>query len=147
MQIGGFSHVSLTVPDLVRSEEWYSRVLGLVRVLEQPDDGTGHQWVYLVHPTTYIGIGLHTHATTNERFSETTTGLDHVSFSVPSRESLDEWASRLDDLGVQHSPVVDVSYGGVLVFRDPDNIQLELIYIPPEVQSSIAQALTPAHRE
>lgn len=32
--------------------------------------------------------------------------------------------SGLDELHGEHSPVVDVSYGGVLVFRDPDSIQL-----------------------
>jgi glyoxylase I family protein len=31
---------------------------------------------------------------------------------------------------VTYTPVVDASYGAVLVFRDPDNIQLELIAAP-----------------
>ncbi|MGE5761936.1 MAG: hypothetical protein ACM37V_16415, partial [Gemmatimonadota bacterium] len=53
---------------------------------------------------------------------------------------LDRWAERLDELHGEHSPVVDVSHGGVLVFRDPDNIQLEFIFIPPEVAASISAA-------
>jgi hypothetical protein len=30
------------------------------------------------------------------------------------------------------SPIADEPYGSVLVFRDPDNIQLELFSPPPE---------------
>ena len=45
---------------------------------------------------------------------------------------LDAWAGWLDSLGVENSGVVDtdnpVPYS-VVVFRDPDNIQLELIYM------------------
>jgi glyoxylase I family protein len=43
------------------------------------------------------------------------------------------WATWLDELGVEHSGVIDtdkpVPYS-VVVFRDPDNIQLELIHQP-----------------
>lgn len=139
--ISGFSHVSITVTDLHRSEEWYSRVLGLVRVLDE-DDGTGHRFVYLVDPATLIGVGLHVHdSNPGHRFTEIVTGLDHGSFSVVAREELDQWATRRDELGVAHSPVVDVSYGGVLVFRDLDNIQLEFIYIPPQVVESMQAAI------
>jgi hypothetical protein len=31
---------------------------------------------------------------------------------------------------VSYTPIVDAPYGAVLVFRDPDNIQLELIAAP-----------------
>ena len=52
-----------------------------------------------------------------------------MSFAVAD---LDAWASWLDSLGVVNSGVVDtgdpVPYS-VVVFRDPDNIQLELIYM------------------
>ena len=55
-----------------------------------------------------------------------------MSWAVASRADLDAWASWLDSLGVANSGVVDtgnpVPYS-VVVFRDPDNIQLELIYM------------------
>jgi glyoxylase I family protein len=121
----GVSHVSLTVRDLERSERWYADVLGLRRVLlvEEP----GHDFVVLLHPSTGTMIGLHTHvANHGERAHEVRTGLDHVGFAVASRADLDAWAAVLEAKGVEHSPVVDASYGHGLSFRDPDNIPLEL---------------------
>jgi glyoxylase I family protein len=50
--------------------------------------------------------------------------------SVPSRADLETWQAHLQQLGVTHSPIADRPYGSVLVFRDPDNIQLEL-FAPP----------------
>jgi catechol 2,3-dioxygenase-like lactoylglutathione lyase family enzyme len=67
-----------------------------------------------------------------QRFDERRTGLDHISFGVADRASLDVWASGLDELGIEHSSVIDAEKPmpySVVVFRDPDNIQLELIYL------------------
>jgi catechol 2,3-dioxygenase-like lactoylglutathione lyase family enzyme len=67
-----------------------------------------------------------------EIFDECRTGLDHISFAVADRASLDAWAGWLDELDVEHSGAIDVDQPmpySVVVFRDPDNIQLELIYL------------------
>jgi glyoxylase I family protein len=82
-------------------------------------------------------IALHRHDTSDgRRFAETTTGLDHAGFAVPSRGDLEAWQEHLEANGVvrratadkplTRSPVADEPYASVLVFRDPDNIQLEL---------------------
>ena len=72
-------------------------------------------------------IVLHRHdANRRERFAETRTGLDHVGFGVPSRADLEAWQAHLQELGVVQSPIADTPYGSILVFRDPDNIQLEM---------------------
>ena len=64
---------------------------------------------------------------TKERFSETRTGLDHVGFMVSGHADLEAWESRLTELRVEHSPINDKEGYSVLVFRDPDNVQLEFI--------------------
>jgi catechol 2,3-dioxygenase-like lactoylglutathione lyase family enzyme len=84
-------------------------------------------------PRSGIAIGLHHHdANPGQLFHESQTGLDHISFGVADRTDLDAWAAWLDELGIEHSGVIDtdnpVPYS-VIVFRDPDNIQLELCYI------------------
>jgi len=81
-------------------------------------------------PRSGIVIGLH-HNTGNDgkEFDESVTGLDHIGFAVPSRAELDTWTARLDELGIDHSGVRDITEPipfSTLVFRDPDNIQLEL---------------------
>jgi glyoxylase I family protein len=126
--VSGIHHVSVTVTDIERSVPWYSEVLGLTKLMEESHpDGTGYA-VVLGKPDWSMCVGLHTHPTNEcEQFSESRTGLDHIGFMVPARAELDAWESRLTELGVEHSPVNDQGGYAVLVFRDPDNIQLEFM--------------------
>jgi catechol-2,3-dioxygenase len=64
-------------------------------------------------------------------FSEFRVGLDHLALAVDTRDELVTWAEHLDGLGEPHSGISDHPYGSVLVFRDPDNIQLELFVLSP----------------
>lgn len=130
----GVHHVSLTVTDLDVSIAWYQRVFRTQRLdLTIPHYGreeTGYS-VLLPEPRSGLIFGLHTNTGNDGApFDEARTGLDHVSFGVPGREALEVWAAWLDELGVEHTDIVDetepIRYSTV-VFRDPDNIQLELI--------------------
>jgi catechol-2,3-dioxygenase len=77
-------------------------------------------------------IGLVAHpGNDGEPFSEFRTGLDHAELGVPSREALEEWVERLDELGVEHSGIKEAALGAMVTFRDPDNIQLELYWPYP----------------
>src|ERR1700758_672630 len=127
--ITGFHHLSLTVTDLDASAAWYREMFGLQQVMEEPHEG-GRALVF-VQPDTGGFIGLHAHAANDGRpFGETCTGLDHISFSVRSRDDLAGWEKTLCDRGVATSPISDQPWGSVLVFRDPDHIQLELCAPP-----------------
>ena len=120
-------HLALTVTDVEKSIAWYARIFGFKRIADYPHEGGFG--VVLVQPEANLWIVLHHHDTNQaEPFTETRTGLDHAGFEVPDRAELESWQTRLAELGVEHSPI---SYVGefdvsVLVFRDPDNIQLEL---------------------
>lgn len=127
-QLTGINHISVTVTDIERSLPWYSDLLGLTKLMEaaQPD-GSG-SFVLLGKPDWSMCVGLHTHpANEGEPFAESRTGLDHVSFLVPDRAELVAWEARLSERGIEHSPVNEQPGYSVLVFRDPDNIQLELM--------------------
>lgn len=129
--ISGRIEVNLTVRDPVRSAAWYSELLGLEQRYDYTsDDG---QLRYVVVQDLALGfiLGLVGHATNSgDAFDETSTGLDHLEFLVDRREDLDEWAARLDQLGIPHSGVKDLEYtpNRMLTFRDPDNIQLEFFW-------------------
>jgi glyoxylase I family protein len=127
-EVSGIHHVSVTVTDIERSVPWYSDLLGLTKLMEEAHpDGTGYA-VVLGKPDWSMCVGLHTHPTNErERFEESRTGLDHIGFMVSGRPELDAWESRLTELGVEHSPINDKGGYAVLVFRDPDNIQLEFM--------------------
>jgi glyoxylase I family protein len=134
--ITGVHHVSLTVSDLDASVAWYQRVFRADRVpmtfphYEREDSG---YCVLLIDPRSGLAIGLHTNTGNNgEQFDEARTGLDHVGFNVASRAELQGWTSWLDELGIEHSGIRDADEPfafATLVFRDPDNIQLELFAV------------------
>ncbi len=122
----GITHLSLSVRDLERSAVFYREVLGL-RVQVPPFERSGgYRETILVLPNG-IGLCLQEHAANDGSiFSESRTGLDHVAFAVPERADLDRWAARLDALGVPYDWQPERGFGSMLVFRDPDHIQLEL---------------------
>lgn len=126
----GISHLDLSVANVEVSAAWYIRVLGVERI--RLVEAQGRIMIVLVHPPTGLIIGLNQHDEhPGEIFDERRSGLDHVGFSVKSRSELDSWRERLDALGVAHSPVTDAERGSALVFRDPDNIQLEFWWSKP----------------
>ena len=131
--ITGVHHFSATVRDVEASAEWYQKVFGLERVPitfpHHEREETGFA-VLLIDPKSGLAIGLHKNTgNQGEPFDESRTGLDHMGFNVASRAEMDSWAEHLTALGVEHSGVRDITDPmafSTLVFRDPDNIQLEL---------------------
>jgi glyoxylase I family protein len=89
--------------------------------------------VLLVEPRSGLVIGLHTNtANAGERFDEAHTRLDHVGLHVASRRELEAWIPWLGELGIEHSGIRggDEPFAfATVVFRDPDNIQLELFAV------------------
>ena len=125
----GITHVALTVSDLDRSRAFYGRLFGSDSVLDE-DAGSFYHVVFALEDGTLFG--LHTHPIPNDQpeFREHRSGLDHVAFGASSRAELEDWARRLDALGIAHGQIVDAAYGSGLSFRDPDNIALEF-FAPP----------------
>jgi glyoxylase I family protein len=127
-ELSGINHIAITVTDLDRSRAWYQEVFGMTTLMEDTHpDGTGY-FVLLGNSAISVLVGLHAHpANPGEPFSESKTGLDHVGFTVASHTELEAWEARLTELGVAHSPVNDQPNYSVVVFRDPDNVQLEFV--------------------
>ena len=124
------NHVAVTVRDLEISVPWYRALIGADPVLDEHTDAGFRHVVWLLDGGTMFGIHQHDRAADDERFSEFRVGLDHVSWGCADRAELENWANRLDDLGIEHGPIVDASYGSGLSFRDPDGIALEF-FAPP----------------
>jgi glyoxylase I family protein len=124
------THVAITVRDLSVSAPWYRRLIGAEPVIDEDTDAGYRHVVFALENDTLLGLHQHTQSAPREEFSEFRVGLDHVAFACPSREELEKWAGRLDELGVEHGGVVDASYGSGLSFRDPDGSALEF-FAPP----------------
>jgi glyoxylase I family protein len=134
--IGNIHHIGLTVRNVDASAAWYVEVLGFRRVGEfSSPDGTRRK-VFLRHNGLQARLGLteHRHGG-KDLFDETRVGLDHLAFAVADQAELDAWSARLTHAAVVHSSVVSANSipgASVLVFRDPDNIQLEFFADPSD---------------
>jgi glyoxylase I family protein len=127
-------HFGLTVRDADTSAQWYERVLGFQRIDDYESPDGARRKVFLRHEGLRARLGLTQHRLGQvDAFDETRIGLDHLAFEVAAREDLDVWAQRLAGAEVVHSPIAaanSITGAAVLVFRDPDNIQLELFFDP-----------------
>jgi len=124
------THVAVTVSDLTASIEWYTRVFGAPPVLDEDEEsGTYHHAVFALGGGTMFGLHAHTGAAPSGTFDERQVGLDHIAFGCTAAE-LEQWRSRLDELGIAHGGIKAAAYGSGLSFRDPDNIALEF-FAPP----------------
>ena len=129
-EIVGLAHIDLTVTDRDRSLAWWQDVLGFVLVNRHHDETFDAN--SMMHPSGVVVTVLTHHATTtSDRFDERRVGLDHLAFEATDRDELQRWVEHLDSKGIDHSGIIDIGYGPTLVFRDPDNFQLEL-YVTPD---------------
>ena len=131
MAIAAPNHVAVTVSDIEVSGPWYRALIGADPVLDEHTDGGFRHLVWSFGNGTLFGIHQHDRSISPGEFTEFRAGLDHVGFGCETRAELQQWAGRLDDLGIAHGGVVDAHYGSGLSFRDPDGVALEF-FAPPE---------------
>lgn len=127
--ITGVHHAGISVTDLGRSEAWYGRVLGLGRIREVRLPGVTKVTLSADGQRPLLSLNLHD-ANCGEEFAEYRTGLDHIAFAARNAAELAVWKARFENLGVVHSEIKDTPFGGLIVLRDPDNIQLEVFAQP-----------------
>lgn len=121
----GVHHVSLSVSDRDRSAAWYSEVFGFVELFRE--EGDTRRAAVMAFPGGGYSVGLTEHLPVDGAgFDPRRRGLDHLAFTVADRADLDGWARRLDEHGVEHSGVIEISVGAILNLRDPDGIALAL---------------------
>jgi glyoxylase I family protein len=138
-QLLGISHIDLTVSDCDRSATWWQDVMGFTlvnRVSQQT-----YECRSLIHPSG-VAVTVMTHDGTAEAgpFDERRVGLDHLAFHITDPDELRHWVTHLDELGVPHSGIIDTGHGPTIVFRDPDNIQLECYVHPNPVDMTLTDA-------
>lgn len=125
----GVHHLRLTVSDLDRSLAFYTEVLGFELLVRFSPSSV------FLHDGT-VGLGLNTpwHPITpeEERFDEARVGLDHLGLRVAGPDDVRRAAEHLDAHGVANSGVKPgrLPESLLVVFRDPDNVQLEYYYSP-----------------
>jgi len=132
---GEIHHLRLTVTDLERSRQFYTDLLGFDVAVESPpavDPSAAEAFKILfggvVMTRGNLIMGLRPMAAPGDRFDPNRVGLDHLSFSVASRQDLEHALGLFDERGVPHGQITTLASFGidVLPFEDPDGVQLEL---------------------
>jgi glyoxylase I family protein len=123
---GQVHHAFLTVSDVARSRDFYTSLLGFQVAAE-----FGNR-VLLSNGGVILGLGPApdpSRTVTSDRFDENRLGLDHLCLSVSGPEELERAAQILDQHRVSRGDIENLPdfKVNVLMLRDPDNIQVELI--------------------
>ena len=125
IDIQSVHHLTLTVSDVPQFRKFYSGLFGFDLA------GEFGERVVLIKGNTLLALGPApepAQAKAGDKFNENRVGLDHFSFGVSDKAELDRAVGILDANNVAHGDIVDLTPFGihVLMFRDPDNIQVEL---------------------
>ena len=123
-----FSHIDLTVSECQAAAAWWQDVMGFV-LLNRSRRETFESWTVIHSSGLVVSVVTHDEPL-NGAFDERRVGLDHLGFNIADRGELDRWVTYFDAKGVSHSGIIDIGFGPTVVFRDPDNIQLELFVLP-----------------
>ena len=120
--VSGIHHLKVYVGDLRASLSWWQDVTGA-----RHDPALDHRaadgrlFAYLVE---IPGIGLYVELRLDPAAAKAVAGLDPVTFAVDTREDLARLSTRLDSLGIEHSPVLRGLVGWILVVRTPDDLSV-----------------------
>src|SRR3954453_9024680 len=140
LSVGPVHHMRMAVTDVERSRAFYTELLGFEVAVDAPPPAgdENHEalvdslqgGVILMHQGMFFGLRPvdDARAAAYDRFDPFRVGLDHLSFSVPTRADLDAAAGLLDQRGIEHGAIRDLAPLGLsfLAFFDPDGIALEL---------------------
>jgi catechol 2,3-dioxygenase-like lactoylglutathione lyase family enzyme len=122
-ELAGVHHVKVPVTDLARSRRWYEEVFGFQAEVEFPDDDGVVRGIAGTVPglePSMLAMRENPTAATG------CAGFDPFSFAVHGREDIEAWIDHLDQLSVEHSTLIEASIGWLLVFHDPDGMEIHL---------------------
>lgn len=130
----GIFAVKLPVRDLERARAWYERVFGFEVEIEFPDDDG-----------VVKGVAGRLPGVAETRFAlrqdppaaEGAGGFNYLNLAVADHEALHAWVARLDELGVDHSPVIEATIGWILVLHDPDGTELHLYTVQRHARADV----------
>lgn len=111
--ITGINHITLSVSDLEKSFDFYTKILGCQAIAKW------QRGAYLLAGDLWLCLSLDTNTRTNIAAEYT-----HIAFSIPE-ERFQEYSDRLTSLGVKQWQK-NTSEGDSIYIIDPDYHKLEL---------------------
>jgi glyoxalase family protein len=124
-QIRGLGPITISVPELARTELMLTRTMGMRRSRGYQSASGGQIHVYEMGPGG-AAAELHVAVEPDRRAAEQGAGgVHHVAFRIPDAE-YEAWTERLRSLRIPSSGPVDRFYFRSLYFREPNGILFEI---------------------
>jgi lactoylglutathione lyase len=130
MMITGIAHTALTVKDMAKSLDFYTRVLGFTKAFSLKEPKTGEPWIEYLQAGRQF-IELFYHGTEDTPWRESLRGFNHLCLEtddINKTVKAIEAAAYPMDKGVSQGS--DKNFQAWLT--DPDGIRIELMQIDPE---------------
>jgi glyoxalase family protein len=126
-QIRGLGPITISVPDLERTELVLTRVMNMAKVRDYASpDGEGRVHVYSMGdggPSAELHVAVQPGLGTARQGAG---GVHHVAFRTPDVKTIHQWAERLNEFRIPSSGEVERFYFRSLYFREPGGNLFEI---------------------
>ena len=127
-RITGITHLAVTVKDMKKSLDFYTRVLGFRKAFDIPHPETGKPWIEYL----YVGNGqfveLFYDGTKDNPWSGELRGFNHICFQVDDIHSVVEHVKK-EGAEITSGPMQGGDFNWQAWVTDPDGIRIELMQI------------------
>jgi catechol 2,3-dioxygenase-like lactoylglutathione lyase family enzyme len=127
-KITGIAHIAITVKNMDRASDFYTRVLGFKKVFEIPDPKTGAPWINYL----YIGNGqfveLFYDGKKENPWSEDLRGFNHLCLLVDDLHAVVEEIKKAGGI-ITDGPKQGCDHNWQAWTEDPDGVRIELMQI------------------
>lgn len=139
MARGTINHLALTVSDLVRSTEFYDKVLGFMGYTQVEVPETTQQAMKTAlrawaGPGSSITLRPAKGPSADRAHDRNAPGLNHMAFNADNRADVQKLHSLLEEIGAQIlDPPADYPYFPeyfAVYFTDPDGFKFEFVFWP-----------------
>jgi lactoylglutathione lyase len=128
--ITGITHLALTVKDMEKSLDFYTRGLGYQKAFELPEPRTGAPWiVYLKAGSQFIELFYN--ATDDNPWKPRLRGFNHIALQV---DDIQTTVKSIEAAGIKmdQAPKQGADKNWQAWLTDPDGVRIELMQLDPE---------------
>jgi lactoylglutathione lyase len=137
----GIAHLALTVKDMDKAKDFYSRALGLKQVFEFAEPNTGAPWIVYLHLDKNQFVELFYNGKTDNPWNSSLRGFNHICFQVDDIHKSVEHIKK-EGFKLDQEPKQGIDKNWQAWLTDPDGVRIELMQISPESpQGKVAAGL------